>query len=409
MLTDITATIRNVLREHGRLAEDLTVLSDTSDSFEAGLELTRQRQPDAGARRALQHRIFRAHAPAQDVREHCRDSVRPRSWFGERVTRLKEDSALLDAVQRIGRDVAGPAADSVDCEARFPREAITALREERLLSVLVPKELGGAGTIAEVGVACETLGRACSSTAMIFAMHQIQVACPGASRAALTYFQPIPRQARGAAVADCIGDHRDRHREATCAPVSWRGRTLVALPSRHTKRRRSSPTARSPTTFRAPARRGPAPPPGDQVLRCCFGNRGDYDAPRPLSTWDTLGFAGHLQLRALRSTAQGQCGTDSPGAVRRHCHQTMLPTSHVLWTSLWLGLASRRCRSCTCLCARRGTAFARNHSAGCAAPGRSGGRAGMHASHRSRGPARLRAPRGRRGRPCPAGLHDSDE
>jgi len=33
MLTDITATIRNVLREHGRLAEDLTVLSDTSDLF----------------------------------------------------------------------------------------------------------------------------------------------------------------------------------------------------------------------------------------------------------------------------------------------------------------------------------------------------------------------------------------
>ncbi len=37
MSTDITATIRNVLREHGRLAEDLTVLSDTSDLFEAGL------------------------------------------------------------------------------------------------------------------------------------------------------------------------------------------------------------------------------------------------------------------------------------------------------------------------------------------------------------------------------------
>ena len=61
------------------------------------------------------------------------------------MTRLKEDSALLDAVQRIGRDVAGPAADSVDREARFPREAITALREEQLLSALVPKELGGAG------------------------------------------------------------------------------------------------------------------------------------------------------------------------------------------------------------------------------------------------------------------------
>ena len=74
--------------------------------------------------------------------------------------------------------MAGPAADAVDREARFPHEAIAALREERLLGVLVPSELGGRGaTISEVGAACEMLGRYCASTAMIYAMHQIEVAC----------------------------------------------------------------------------------------------------------------------------------------------------------------------------------------------------------------------------------------
>ncbi len=42
----------------------------------------------------------------------------------------------------------------------------------------VPVELGGEGaSTADVADACFKLGRACSSTAMIFAMHQIKVAC----------------------------------------------------------------------------------------------------------------------------------------------------------------------------------------------------------------------------------------
>ena len=51
-------------------------------------------------------------------------------------------SDLLDAAQRIGAEVAGPAADAVDREARFPHEAIAALREERMLGALVPTRAG---------------------------------------------------------------------------------------------------------------------------------------------------------------------------------------------------------------------------------------------------------------------------
>lgn len=94
------------------------------------------------------------------------------------MSKLQAPTDLLEAIRRIGNEVAGPVADTVDREARFPREAVAALRDERLLGAMVPTELGGRGaTVAEMAAACETLGRFCASTAMIYAMHQIEVAC----------------------------------------------------------------------------------------------------------------------------------------------------------------------------------------------------------------------------------------
>ena len=65
-------------------------------------------------------------------------------------------------------------ADAVDRQARFPAEAFATLRAERLMSILVPADLGGEGaSISDVVDICYMLGRACASTAMIYAMHQI--------------------------------------------------------------------------------------------------------------------------------------------------------------------------------------------------------------------------------------------
>src|SRR4051794_25234592 len=86
-------------------------------------------------------------------------------------------SALGLIAARIGAEVAGPNAGDVDRDARFPREAIAALRAERMFSVLVPVEFGGSGaSLTDVASAVEALGRHCASTAMVYAMHQIQVA-----------------------------------------------------------------------------------------------------------------------------------------------------------------------------------------------------------------------------------------
>jgi acyl-CoA dehydrogenase len=73
--------------------------------------------------------------------------------------------------------VAAAHADAVDRDARFPGEAFEAARKARLLGLLVPTELGGEGsTVSDAAEVCHALGRACASTGMVFAMHQIMVA-----------------------------------------------------------------------------------------------------------------------------------------------------------------------------------------------------------------------------------------
>ncbi len=88
-------------------------------------------------------------------------------------------TASTDLRQRAAQvaAVAAAVADKVDYEARFPFEAFSAAKAERLLGVHVPLELGGEGaSISDVADICYMLGRSCASTGMVFAMHQIMVA-----------------------------------------------------------------------------------------------------------------------------------------------------------------------------------------------------------------------------------------
>jgi len=63
-------------------------------------------------------------------------------------------------------------------KARFPSEAFAELRKQRLLGIQVPQSLDGEGaTIAEIADVCYILGQSCSSTGLIYAMHQIKMAC----------------------------------------------------------------------------------------------------------------------------------------------------------------------------------------------------------------------------------------
>jgi acyl-CoA dehydrogenase len=52
---------------------------------------------------------------------------------------------LLQKVHALGREVQSVHAADVDGQARFPREAIDALKHAKLLCAYVPKELGDMG------------------------------------------------------------------------------------------------------------------------------------------------------------------------------------------------------------------------------------------------------------------------
>ena len=85
---------------------------------------------------------------------------------------------MVEKARRIALEVAALHAEDVDQKARFPVETMDALRKERMLSAFIPRELGGLGcSFTELHQICYQLGQRCAASAMVFAMHQIQVGC----------------------------------------------------------------------------------------------------------------------------------------------------------------------------------------------------------------------------------------
>jgi acyl-CoA dehydrogenase len=84
------------------------------------------------------------------------------------------------------------------------------------------------------------------------------------------------------------------------------------------------------------ARRNPDSAPNDQVLVLC-------EPPglrlEPKGEWDTLGFRGTCSL-GFRLVAEGDVEMILPDSFDVISRRTMLPVAHVLWGSVWLGLAT---------------------------------------------------------------------
>jgi len=235
---------------------------------------------------------------------------------------------------RIGEEVAAVSADDVDRNARFPVEALDAMRSAGLLSVLVPRELGGRGAgFLETSQAVVALGRHCASTAMIYAMHQIQVACVvrHGRNELLRSFQRelVTTQALLASATTEVGVGGDV-RTSICALERANGRFRLE------KQAPVISYGEQADAVLATARRTTESPPNDQALVLCTGPELSL---RRVSEWQTLGFRGTCSPGfVLEAGGDEQCVLDDPFAeISSH---TMLPVSHILWSSVWLGLAS---------------------------------------------------------------------
>src|ERR1700687_5760811 len=98
--------------------------------------------------------------------------------IGAVVRAIGTSAGDLRARTQAAAVVAARHAVDVDGAARFPSEAFAEIRAQRLLGVMVAPALGGEGaSLGDVVDICYSLGRACASTAMIYAMHQIKTAC----------------------------------------------------------------------------------------------------------------------------------------------------------------------------------------------------------------------------------------
>ncbi|TFV47232.1 acyl-CoA dehydrogenase family protein [Bradyrhizobium niftali] len=253
----------------------------------------------------------------------------------ETQTSLLEQGPSL--IERATRTAAAAAADAdgVDRDARFPHKAFDVAREQKLLGVMIPVEFGGFGaSIYDVTDICYTLGRACASTAMIYAMHQTKVACVVRHGHGIPWMETMMRRVArdqwllassttegqnggniraSAAAVDVAGDTVSLLRDATVISYGAEADGLVTIA------RRATDAAAS-----------------DQVLLALA--KDDYSLKRTLG-WETLG------MRGTCSTGfelKVDCPSDRvfPEAYDKIHAQTMTPFAHLCWSSAWAGIAA---------------------------------------------------------------------
>jgi alkylation response protein AidB-like acyl-CoA dehydrogenase len=84
----------------------------------------------------------------------------------------KTEAQVVEAIDRIARQVIAPAAIEVDRLGTFPRAAVEALGAEGLLGLTIHPALGGLGHGPRVAaLVVERIARECGSTAMVVCMH----------------------------------------------------------------------------------------------------------------------------------------------------------------------------------------------------------------------------------------------
>ena len=244
-------------------------------------------------------------------------------------------SADLAARARAAAALTLAHAAAVDAEARFPSEAFAEIRRQKLLGIQVPASLGGEGaSLDELADVCFALGQACGSTGLIYAMHQIKIAC-------------IVRHSKGAKALEAIL-RRVAAEQLLLASSTTEGqaggniRSSEAAIERQGERisleRKATVIsyAMEADGIVTTARRAADAAGSDQVLVVLL--KADYTLER-LQSWDTLGMRGtHSEGFTLRANAAA--GQILPEPYERIHPQTMVPHAHLLWGSVWAGIAA---------------------------------------------------------------------
>lgn len=247
------------------------------------------------------------------------------------TTATPRNGSVVEFAERIGREVAGPAAASVDAEARFPHEAVAAFRDSGLLSAMVPRDLGGEGVPpSEMATAVRAVARHCCSTALVLAMHSMEIsnlARHGSTEPLRELQREIVTEQLLVANANSeVGTGGDVSR-SVCALERDGGRLLLR------KEAIAISYGEYADLITATARRTPESEPGDQaqvILR--------RPQLEPRSDWDALGLRGTCS-RAFLLTAQVDEELIYPVPFSMIGSAGGLQAQLLFLSAVWVGLA----------------------------------------------------------------------
>ena len=242
-------------------------------------------------------------------------------------------SSLTERAERVSA-VAAAHADDVDVKGRFPREAVDAMIAERLLSIQIPAGLGGEdASISEIAEICSLLGQSCSAAAMVFAMHHIKLSSLVSHGAGDAWHAAFMRRVCDEqlllASATTEGGIGGNLRNSICA-IEIDGDTC-RLTKDATVISYGAHADAILITSRAHADAAST----DQVMTVF--TRDQYTLERT-HVWDTLGMRGTCSDGWLFK-GEAPKAQILPKPFAEIAAQSMLATSHLLWSAVWYGIA----------------------------------------------------------------------
>lgn len=242
---------------------------------------------------------------------------------------------LLSTLNQQVQPVAAEHAADVDARARFPSETVEALRKHKLLSAAVPIELGGGGcSLAQLAEMVANLATACGSSAMVLAMHHIQVAClarhgMGSPKLEAYLRELVEHQYLIGSMTSEVGTQGET-RASVCAVERSDGNFKLD------KDATTASYCEYADSILVTSRRAPEATASDQVL--VLVRKQDCTLEKT-TTWDTMGMRGTCSP-GFRLRSSGPIEHIVPGSFAESSAQTMVPYSHILWAALWCGIAS---------------------------------------------------------------------
>jgi acyl-CoA dehydrogenase len=245
-----------------------------------------------------------------------------------------DDKCLLEELRKVCRARVMPHADAVDRDARFPGEAISALREIGALAAPFSRWHGGPGaSVQTLSNMCAILGAECASTAMIVAMHFAQVISVSRHAADSSFFSRFLSQAAARQLLLASGTSEF----GTGGDITTSVAAVVRSGSRFRLDKRCTVLSYGEQAdgILITARRTSEAAQSDQVFVLLL--KGEYEL-HSIGSWDALGMRGTCGP-PVRVVGEGHVDQILVTPFRDVAQRTLVPISHLLWSSVWLGMA----------------------------------------------------------------------